>query len=210
MMSSAIPARLEFQCGHAALVTLPRVKGETSAQRTERIAREKSAALGRQCDFCGPTVQVAEPQLNGLNGGDHAVMDVAEAIAAEPVVTAEPVLVADEPEVLPMAPPVTTEPTALTDEAVSVVETVARRRNARPPSDGHREVHEVEVLVTAPVEAPKRQRRAATPRPSTNATRRFLVHYQVERILQATTIREAMRQATALGATDILAITRES
>src|ERR1700731_4247159 len=54
MMSSVIPARLEFQCGHAALVSLPRVKGESPAQRTERIAREKNAAQARSCDFCPP------------------------------------------------------------------------------------------------------------------------------------------------------------
>ena len=41
MMPSVIPARLQFQCGHAALVTLPRVKGETATQRNDRVAREK-------------------------------------------------------------------------------------------------------------------------------------------------------------------------
>ena len=60
MMSSAIPARLEYQCGHAALVSLPRIKGETSAQRTRRVALEKSAALVRQCDFCAPVVEIAQ------------------------------------------------------------------------------------------------------------------------------------------------------
>jgi hypothetical protein len=59
MMSSAIPARLDYQCGHAALVSLPRIKGETSAQRNQRVAREKSAALARKCDFCAPVVEVA-------------------------------------------------------------------------------------------------------------------------------------------------------
>jgi hypothetical protein len=59
MMSSAIPARLEYQCGHAALVSLPRIKGETSAQRNQRVAHEKSAALARQCDFCAPVVEVS-------------------------------------------------------------------------------------------------------------------------------------------------------
>ena len=47
MMSSVIHARLEYQCGHAALVSLPRIKGETAAQRNARVAREKSAALER-------------------------------------------------------------------------------------------------------------------------------------------------------------------
>ena len=63
MMSSAIPARLEYQCGHAALVSLPKIKGETSAQRTRRVALEKSAALARQCDFCAPVVELAPEQL---------------------------------------------------------------------------------------------------------------------------------------------------
>lgn len=63
MMSSAIPARLEYQCGHAALVSLPKIKGETSAQRTRRVALEKSAALARQCDFCAPVVELAPVQL---------------------------------------------------------------------------------------------------------------------------------------------------
>jgi hypothetical protein len=60
MMSSVIPARLEYQCGHAALVSLPRIKGETSAQRTQRVALEKSAALVRQCDFCAPVVEIVQ------------------------------------------------------------------------------------------------------------------------------------------------------
>jgi hypothetical protein len=63
MMSSVIPARLEYQCGHAALVSLPRIKGETSAQRTKRVALEKSAALARPCDFCAPVVEVAPAHI---------------------------------------------------------------------------------------------------------------------------------------------------
>jgi hypothetical protein len=58
MMSTAITARLEFQCGHAALVSLPRIKGETSAQRNARIAQEKTAARARPCDFCAPELEV--------------------------------------------------------------------------------------------------------------------------------------------------------
>src|SRR4051794_31319032 len=63
MKSSVIPARLQFQCGHAALVSLPRVKGETATQRNDRVAGEKVSALLRQCDFCAPSVVVLEPQL---------------------------------------------------------------------------------------------------------------------------------------------------
>src|SRR5438128_4186508 len=62
MMSSVIAARLVFQCGHAALVSLPRIKGETNAQRAERVAREKSAAQTRACDFCAQRLEVVVQQ----------------------------------------------------------------------------------------------------------------------------------------------------
>jgi pilus assembly protein FimV len=110
MMSSVIPARLQFQCGHAALVTLPRVKGETTTQRNERVAREKSAALARQCDFCAPAVEV-------VVNGNHLV--VAEVPLPESVV-AETELVA----VLEVAAPV--EPAVVEAELeVTVADLVA-------------------------------------------------------------------------------------
>ncbi len=59
LISQSIPARLEFACGHAALVSLPRLKGESATARNERIRGEKLAAQARACDFCGP-VPVAE------------------------------------------------------------------------------------------------------------------------------------------------------
>src|SRR5216684_3131573 len=62
MMSSVIEARLVFQCWHAALVSLPRIKGETSAQRADRVAREKSAAHTRACDFCAQRLEVVVQQ----------------------------------------------------------------------------------------------------------------------------------------------------
>ena len=62
MMSSVIPARLVFQCGHAALVSLPRIKGETNAQRADRVAHEKSAARTRACDFCAQRLEVVVQQ----------------------------------------------------------------------------------------------------------------------------------------------------
>src|SRR5437867_11646408 len=62
MMSSVIPARLEFQCGHAALVSLPRIKGESNTQRAERVAREKSDAHTRACDFCAQRLEVVVQQ----------------------------------------------------------------------------------------------------------------------------------------------------
>src|SRR4029079_13443924 len=52
--AASVSAYLQFACGHAALVTLPRVKGETARQRDQRITLEKTSALSRQCDFCAP------------------------------------------------------------------------------------------------------------------------------------------------------------
>jgi transposase-like protein len=82
MISSVIPARLEFSCGHVALVSLPRPKGESPTQRTARVNQEKTEARGRACDFCGPReqallevrpVQDAVPsgELNGHHAGDE-------------------------------------------------------------------------------------------------------------------------------------------
>src|SRR5216684_1873428 len=54
---SIVPARLGYACGHAALVLLPRVKGESPRQRNERVNNEKAAAGQRSCDFCAPSTQ---------------------------------------------------------------------------------------------------------------------------------------------------------
>jgi hypothetical protein len=59
MVSSVVTARLEYGCGHTALVSLPHIKGERQTQRTQRIAGEKAAAAARACDFCGPVTLVA-------------------------------------------------------------------------------------------------------------------------------------------------------
>jgi hypothetical protein len=74
MISSVIPARLQFNCGHFALVSLPRLKGESSAQRAERVSLEKAAALGRACDFCGPREEAlleVRPVQDAVPSGDR-------------------------------------------------------------------------------------------------------------------------------------------
>jgi transposase-like protein len=68
LISQSIPARLEFACGHAALVSLPRLKGESATARNERIRGEKLAAQARACDFCGP-VTVAEATNGAHSNG---------------------------------------------------------------------------------------------------------------------------------------------
>jgi hypothetical protein len=197
MISSAIPARLQFQCGHAALVTLPRVKGESTAQRNQRIAREKSDALLRQCDFCGPTVAVTAAMLpEEVNGSHMTAADVlaAQPVAAAPVVAAEPIVVAE---------PALAEPVVVPEPALAEPVVVP-------------ELEPAPVVVVQPVSKAARKVRRLKPVMHAKTTRRavergyqFLVEYQVERVLRAANIRDALRQTAALGASEILAITRE-
>ena len=174
MMSSVIPARLEYQCGHAALVSLPRIKGETSAQRNQRVALEKSAALARQCDFCAPVVEVTP------------------ATAPEPL--AEPLAV---PAAMLVAESVVN---GVDDQQVNGTESTAG-----PPE-------EAEAPTTSRIASatPRRARpgRLRT-RNGTSDRRQFLVQYRVERLIQAVDVRDALRQVTSLGATDVLEIARQ-
>src|SRR5579871_940956 len=184
MMSSAIPARLQFQCGHAAMVTLPRVKGETTAQRNERVAREKSAALARPCDFCLPPLEVAM-----TTNGTHAV--------AEPVLETEPmpaieVLAIVEPEVIEEREPIETiivaaEPDELVAEeieapleleVVEVVEIV----DSVPLTNGTSKPHTT------------RRRRAKPAAQPAARGQHYLVTYRTEQVIQAAGIHDAVRK----------------
>jgi hypothetical protein len=207
MTSSVIPARLEFQCGHAALVSLPRIKGESSAQRNERITREKEAAQARSCDFCGPdvaiVVQAPEPEtevepvvmdtdaevLADLEAVAEAVAAVAEAVAADDV---------DGVEVLVEEP----EPVVELFESLAVI----AEAEAKEEEAAAAEAAPVAVI-TAPV---VRSRVPRAPRKLVQeALKQFTVQYRVERLIDATDIGDALRRVTELGATDVLAISRE-
>jgi transposase-like protein len=97
MISSVITARLEYSCGHFALVSLPRLKGETATQRTERVNRAKAEARGRACDFCGPSEQAlveVRPVLEALpsaelNGHQRAGDEKENVMTETPSVTPE-------------------------------------------------------------------------------------------------------------------------
>jgi hypothetical protein len=169
MMSSVIPARLTFKCGHAALVTLPRVKGESSAQRNERVAREKSDALLRQCDFCGPELEVAV-----ASNGSHVAV-VSDVLEAQPIVVSEA--------------PIATEP--VVEQAEAPVETVV----VEPTSAG------------ASVNGTTHPKRA--PRRTAVTGQRYVVEYVVQHVVRAANIRDALRQATARRAGELVGITRE-
>jgi hypothetical protein len=202
------------------MVTLPKVKGESAAQRNDRVAREKTAALVRQCDFCAPSVALLEPQPAAMNGShvDAPALetDVSTAIADLSVI------VPDEPETPPEAD---AEPVAIPAEPV--VDVIPIEPEPSEPEVPHELVIEaviashIEETVEpeAPASEPKpargrRARRAparrTTPRRApVVSSQRFRVEYQVERVVRAATVQAALRQVSALGAADVVAITRE-
>jgi hypothetical protein len=204
MMSSVIAARLEFQCGHAALVSLPKIKNESSAQRNERIAREKVEARGRRCDFCGPLVTevVAAPALtNGNNGADGHHTAPPKPLAV--VSSAAPAPVAPRPQPVVVAKPVVpAAPAAPAPTPVAVA--------AKP-------------VVVAPKPAVARKPVVAAPRPvvlvrtrvplaegvagKRAAAKRYAVRFKAEQVLQAASLREALLKAESLGAIEVLTIT---
>jgi hypothetical protein len=208
MMSSVIPARLEYQCGHAALVSLPRIKGESSAQRNERVAREKSAAHLRACDFCGPSdevVLVAAAPVAVVEPPPAVAAPVVEELVVVPLAAAtpppavnghvapEPVV---EPQPQPIAPVITLKPRAPRKPRVMLAKLVAPVE-PKPP-------------VVVPTRPRVLARKPRQPRPVTAAAlRHFTISYQVERVLTAADIRDALRQATSLGASQVIAITRQ-
>jgi hypothetical protein len=125
MLSTAIHARLEYQCGHAALVSLPRIKGESPTQRNARIALEKSSAQGRSCDFCAPRLELTIEQvpLPAL---------IAPPVEAPPlpvpviVVAAAPAVADEPPAPVELSAPVEEEPApAVLEEVAPVLETPA-------------------------------------------------------------------------------------
>jgi len=207
MMSSVIPARLEYQCGHAALVSLPRIKGESSAQRNERVAREKSAAHTRACDFCGPNVEV--------------VVAVAPPVAVvEPPPPAVVVPVVEEPVVVPVA----VTPAPAVNGHVVAEPVVAQEPTPIAPVKP-RVTRRPRIVAVKPIAAPEPTPLAVVvaiqPRPVSRrkprqargvaaaALQRYTIAYQVERVLTAADIRDALRQVTSLGASRVIAITRQ-
>src|SRR5215204_3176857 len=77
--SASIATYLRYACGHGAMVTLPRIKGERPRVREQRVGLEKVSASQRPCDFCEPeravtvSLSVPAPAPDGeLSAGDSA------------------------------------------------------------------------------------------------------------------------------------------
>jgi hypothetical protein len=225
MMSSVIPARLVFQCGHAALVSLPRVKGESSTQRADRVAREKSDAHTRACDFCAQRLEVVVQHTAPAPAPVPTPAPVAVVTPVPPVAPVVPAAPPPEPVHAVVPPP--PEPVAPPAEVVRLVTDATPPAAAMPLADWHadrmakakpRPVVKRAAQkgrVVARVKRPAQNRRvvASVRRPTQNGRvaqgARFSVQFQVETVLRAADVRDALRQTQSLGAIEVLAITRE-
>jgi transposase-like protein len=151
MISSVIPARLEFSCGHAALVTLPRLKGEGASQRTERVNQEKTAARSRPCDFCGPSelppfdVHSGRELALADKANGHHVLETKENV----MTTTETPPTSAEPVQEPVAPKTSGAPSVTRLGAEEAKRTFPPRR--RLGDDQEREVTRLYVETTTPV-----------------------------------------------------------
>jgi hypothetical protein len=255
MMSSVIPARLVFQCGHAALVSLPRIKGETNSQRAERVAREKSAAQTRACDFCAQRLEVVVQQVAPASPPTPTVVPLVAAVA--PVPAAEPVPLrrrlarrngtapvkhldkpaavtevkpTSAPPTVPLTPVATAAPNAaapnaaapnaaapsaaappLADWHANRMAKAKPRRSAAPRAKSPAQNGAVAALpeaVAAATPKPVAKRSVRNGRAAHGA--RFTVEFQVQTVVSAADVREALRQVRALGAIEVLAIIREN
>jgi hypothetical protein len=229
---SVIPARLEYACGHASLVTLPAFRGEGSRMRSQRIEAEKAAAALRPCDFCPPAasvvVHVAEAAPLAANGFASAA-DTAHAPAPEPTIApvgevmdspsatpdAAPVeapaaasnLPSVEPEAAPPAAPVAVPQPVDVPEPVEVPEPVARKQRARARPAARPIRREPAPRSSTPRARPARANARATKRERVSLIG-FRVRYQRELVLEAADLRAALSQAEALGALDVTRIVR--
>jgi hypothetical protein len=241
MMSSVIPARLVFQCGHAALVSLPRIKGETNAQRADRVAHEKSAARTRACDFCAQrlevVVQQAAPAATPTPVVASAPPPVVEAEtpvateAAQPTAPMTPVA-AETPQPTPVAseaptptpvaaeapqlaaPPAAEPPAAVLPLADWHADRIAKAKPRRPIATRAKSPGRNGAVVARPeaVVSPPRQlvarRSARNGRVASGA--KFTVHFQVQTVLSAADVQDALRRVQSLGAIEVLAISQEN
>jgi hypothetical protein len=223
MFSTAIPARLEYQCGHAALVSLPRIKGESSAQRSARIALEKSSAHGRSCDFCAPRLELAVEQVQApaLIAPPPLPIPVI-VVAASPAAAAEPPapdevpapvvdvpapvvevpVRVDEAPPVPVAVIVTTRPEELNGHTLPTDTPGTPVAVIKPTRPRKRRVDQPAKVVVQPAPILRVPRRVASRTP----LQKFTIRFQGQQVIVASDIRDVLRKAESLG--ELVAITR--
>jgi hypothetical protein len=228
MFSTAITARLEYQCGHAALVSLPRIKGESPAQRNARIALEKSSAQDRTCDFCAPRLELTVEQAP------------VPAVIVPPVVAAplpvSVIVVAANPAMVDELPAPVEPPVPVFEAPAPVIEVPVRAEEEQPAPvavvvtaapeelNGHAVHTALPATIPTPsaLTKPTRPRRrrlepakAVQPAPALRVPRRvasraplqtFTIRYRGQQVIVARDIRDVLRQAESLG--ELVAITR--
>ncbi len=96
--SGSIAAYLRFACGHAAMVSLPRIAGESASQREKRVALEKASAETRNCDFCPALSEVVELPEAVTAEIVEVVAPVAPATNGSPQTREAPVATTPEPK----------------------------------------------------------------------------------------------------------------
>jgi hypothetical protein len=225
MMSSVIPARLQFQCGHAALVSLPRIKGETPIQRAERVAREKSAAHTRACDFCAQRLEVVVLQAAPAPLPAPVPSPLPTASAPEPPKLVTPPPSPDLRNGTPTAEPVEPAPTIPAASLPLAAWHAERMAKAKPRVSARPKVIKAAAKAEPKVEprvSPVPKTVSVAPKPVARPPRmassahnarmakptQFTVQFQVQATLTAVDVRDALRQMQALGAIEVLAITR--
>jgi transposase len=245
-----IPIYLRFACGHAALVSLPRIRGETARDRGQRIEQEKATAHTRPCDFCPPLhTAVQQHKDDVMTTIDTAVSTAPSDQAAAPKQRAStgrgpsPLRkLTDEQELeLTRLYSDTTTPVPEIAKRFKVGESsvyrISQRHGAKLRGPSAPRGGRPARAATAKKEAPRaratrgrvsagrptgtrqrarqgrattaRQGRATTARATASTTaRRFRVIFRGETVVQAASLRDALRRAQVGGATEIISVTQ--
>src|SRR5215204_4016647 len=88
--TNSVTTYFQYLCGHGALVSLPRIKGESPRTREHRIGIEKTAASQRRCDFCGPEPAVVDGLAElELTLGEEEEVTMTVLATTEPTVASE-------------------------------------------------------------------------------------------------------------------------
>ena len=106
-------AYLHYGCGHAALVSLASIAGESRRDRGRRVEQEKREARSRPCDFC-PPIEAAQATLSASELRVVVTTDTAEPHGhTEPPIDHQK----SEDEHLTLSEPTTTDTDTTTDTA---------------------------------------------------------------------------------------------
>jgi transposase len=246
-----IPIYLRFACGHSALVSLPRIRGETARDRGQRIEQEKAIACTRPCDFCPPLHTAVQQHEDDdmTTTTETAVPTAPSGQAAAPKQRAStgrgpsPLRKLSDEQELELTRLYSDTNTPVPEIAKrfkvgeSSVYRISQRHGAKLRGPSAERGGRPARAAAAKQEAPRaraargrasagrptrtrqrarqggattaRQRRATTTRAAASPTaRRFRVIFRGETVVQAASLRDALRRAQVGGATEIISVTQ--